>query len=192
MSEIVDDGCSAADERSVDSRLVELLEASRPFLRQLAEQLVQGDLRRRIDPSDVVQETLLRAVERLGEFQGGAPSAQVTWLKEILRNLMTDLVRHHRAAKRDVGREVELPAEPAGSDRSPSSAVRRREVVDRIGFGLRQLTPDQSEVIQLRSQGLTFSEIGERTGKSADASRMLWGRAVARLTELLRHDDSTS
>jgi RNA polymerase sigma-70 factor (ECF subfamily) len=200
MSGALDNGCSADDmtppteplASPADRRFVELLEACRPYLKQLAQQLIQGDLRRRMDPSDVVQETLLRGIERLGEFQGESPAAQVAWLKEILRNLMTDLVRHHRAAKRDVGREGEQPGERAGADRSPSSAVRRREDVDRILDGMRQLAPEQREVIQLRAEGMTFPEIGERTGKSADALRMLWGRAVARLTELVRHDDSTS
>lgn len=200
MSGALDEGCSANDmtppteplASPADRRFVELLEAYRPYLKQLAEQLIQGDLRRRIDPSDVVQETLLRAVSRFGECQGDSPAAQVAWLKEILRNLMTDLVRHHRAAKRDVGREGELPGEQAGTDQSPSSAVRRREEVDRIFDGLAQLSSEQREVIELRSRGLSFPEIGERTGKSADAVRMLWGRAVARLTELVRHDDSTA
>lgn len=200
MSGTLDESCSADDmtppteplASPADRRIVELLESCRPYLKQLAEQLIQGDLRRRMDPSDVVQDTLLRGIERLGEFQGESPTAQVAWLREILRNLMTDLVRHHRAAKRDVARDVELQGGQAGADRSPSSAVRRREEVDRILDGMRQLAPEQREVIELRSQGLSFSEIAERTGKSANALRMLWGRAVARLTELVRHDDSTS
>jgi RNA polymerase sigma-70 factor (subfamily 1) len=186
------DASSQLREALPTPEMVDLLHGLRPYLKQLAEQMIQGDLRRRLDPSDVVQEVLLRGIERLGEFQGDSPGIQAAWLKEILRNLMTDLVRYHRAAKRDVTREAILTEDQAGKDRSPSSTVRRWEEADRILAGLKQLSPEQREAIELRARGLTFAEMGERTGKSADALRMLWGRAVARLTELVRHDDSAT
>jgi DNA-directed RNA polymerase specialized sigma24 family protein len=66
-----------------------LLQHCRPYLLFVANQQLadQGHVR----PSDIVQDTLLRAMERFVQFRGENPEALRRWLCTILRNLVFDL-----------------------------------------------------------------------------------------------------
>jgi RNA polymerase sigma-70 factor (ECF subfamily) len=52
-----------------------------------------------------------------------------------------------------------------------------------------RLPPDYRRVLILRHlDGLTFPEVGERMGRSADAVTQLWARAIRRLRDALGDD----
>ena len=58
--------------------------------------------------------------------------------------------------------------------------------MDRVEAALETLEEHHREVIVLRKlEELTFAEIGERLGKSEDACRMLFARALTALTSRL-------
>lgn len=166
--------------------------AYRSYLRQLADEWVGGELRQRVDPSDVVQEALLKGTARLGEFRGESDAEFAAWLKEILRNVVTDFARHHLAEKRDLRRDGPLQEPVVAHDPSPSASVRQREEIERVQAALQALPEDQRRAIELRIEGLGFGEIGAALGRSADAARMLWGRAITRLTELVEPEHGRS
>ncbi|XZE52261.1 sigma-70 family RNA polymerase sigma factor [Planctomycetaceae bacterium SH139] len=80
----------------------------RPFLRLLAGMQLDPLLQRRVDPSDVVQQTLLNAHRAASQFRGETDEELAGWLKQILIN---ELARHWRdnlRAKRDVSQEVSI------------------------------------------------------------------------------------
>jgi DNA-directed RNA polymerase specialized sigma24 family protein len=65
-----------------------LLEDYRDYLRLLARSRVGRDLRVRLDPSDLVQETLLEAQRDFRQFLGASDAELGVWLRRILvRNL---------------------------------------------------------------------------------------------------------
>src|SRR5687768_1681150 len=95
---------SIADATAAD----ELLDLYRPVLRLMAEQAVGAKMRRREDPSDVVQRTMLEAYTGFKQFQGSTEGEFSAWLKQIFRRNLANLLRDHWAAKRDVRREEHI------------------------------------------------------------------------------------
>jgi RNA polymerase sigma factor (sigma-70 family) len=107
-----------------------------------------------------------------------------------------DAARRYRSDKRDLAREVPSaePAErfPAPSG-SPSSAASAREQDDLLQRAIAQLSAQQQQVIHWRNYDrLPFEEIGRRLGRSAEAARKLWTRALEELQALLEppHGDT--
>jgi len=64
----------------------------------------------------------------------------------------------------------------------PSGAVAGVLVVQAMA----ELSDDDREVITLRNfEHLEWTQVGQRMGRSAEAARKLWGRAIQRLRPLL-------
>src|SRR4051794_21541311 len=86
-----------------------LLEAYRNYLRLLARTGIDAELRGKVDPSDLVQETLLKAHRHFGQFRGRTEPELAAWLRQILASNLADLVRRFRmAGARQVARERSL------------------------------------------------------------------------------------
>src|ERR1700730_18673402 len=62
----------------------------------------------RFDSSDLIQETLLRAHQKLGQFRGQTDAEFVQWLDAILTNVARDEMRKATAGARDVYLEESL------------------------------------------------------------------------------------
>lgn len=73
----------------------------RRYLLAIANRMTPRWLRKRLDPDDLVQDTLLEAV-RCGKLEQGA------WIAEALRNNIYNAIRDNRAAKRDLRCEVSV------------------------------------------------------------------------------------
>lgn len=175
------------------SKIGRLIDLYRPYLRSLAQQNFPDQLAGRLDQSDLVQEALLRATRQLDKFLGTTDGEFAAWLKQILLNLIVDQVRSHTSGKRDIRRETPSAASiPALSGSSPTVLLSRQEDLERLAAAIQQLSEDQRQVTELRSQGQSFEEIGQRMGRSADASRVLWGRAVTRLLKILDDEGDSS
>ena len=61
-----------------------LLELYRNYLHLLARTQIDLHLQGRLDPSDLVQETLLEAYRDFGQFRGGTEAELLAWLRRIL------------------------------------------------------------------------------------------------------------
>jgi RNA polymerase sigma-70 factor (ECF subfamily) len=184
--------------------LGQLLEAYRNYLLLVANQELNPCLQAKFGPSDLVQETLLEAQRDFGRFQGRSPNEWRAWLRQILRNNLGNAARQFRdTAMRNVGREIAM-SEAAREEHvealvcsgsSPSSAAVADEEARRLRAAVERLPPDYREVVRLRhEEGLTYEEIGRRLGRSDEAIRKLWTRAIVLLKELLKgsSDDSTA
>jgi RNA polymerase sigma-70 factor, ECF subfamily len=181
--------------------LGKLLAAYRPFLLAIANDGFDPDLRAKAGPSDVVQETFIDAQRDFDKFKSDSESRFRIWLHTILLNNLADLrKRFLKSAKRQVRRERPLSRtdsknllrELADEDsHSPSRKAISSEEQQRINAALDRLRPAFRQVIILRSQQRqSFVEIGKLIGKSPDAARMLWQRAILKLrAELGGRDD---
>ena len=148
----------------------------------------------RLEPSDMVQQTLLAAYENLEQFRGGTDAEMAGWLRAILGNY---LAARRRSAAHPVGRARPLEAAPgrssarpadvlAGSGTSPSAAAVRAEGAFRLASALALLPDDQREAVELRHLGgLPVSEVAARMGRSVAAVAGLLHRGTKRLRELL-------
>ncbi|MBL8817342.1 MAG: sigma-70 family RNA polymerase sigma factor [Planctomyces sp.] len=177
----------APSERKLDAAA--LVEKYRPFLKTIAAAEFPDLLKTRIDASDIVQDTLLRAHQQLSQFQGTTEAELQGWLRGILRHLLTDAVRFNKRQRRDIQRDGRMPEiDPSCVDDTPSEQVRKRESWDAIWQAVSALPEDYRTVILMHHQyNLSFADIGERLQKSPDAVRMLWGRAIVVLASRLKN-----
>src|SRR5438128_559367 len=92
-----------------------LLERHRPKLRRMVAIRLDRRLAARVDPSDVVQESLAEAAARLDDYVRDRPLPFYPWLRRIASDRLADASRRHlRAGRRSVGRE-EPPGLPGES-----------------------------------------------------------------------------
>ena len=164
-----------------------LFAVCRSYVAVLAQSRLESWLRAKVDPSDLVQQTLLDAYRGFPQFRGGTSGEWLAWLRRILDHNAADYVRHyHGADKRRLGREVPLAgssAGPADSD-TPSQELLRQERELQVADALARLSDDHRTVILLRNlQRLPFDEVARRMGRSRPATQMLWMRAVRKLQE---------
>src|SRR5437763_115503 len=81
------------------------LERFRELLSLLSRLRLDRRLRGKLDPSDIVQQTLLRAHQSLDQFRGQGDAELAAWLRQILAATMVDEVRRYARGKRDIGAE---------------------------------------------------------------------------------------
>jgi RNA polymerase sigma-70 factor (ECF subfamily) len=171
-----------------------LLETCRRYLLLVANQELAAALRPKVAPSDLVQDTLLEAGRDFPRFRGATEEELLGWLRKILHNNLANVRRHFEAEKRLVDREVPL-ADVGSGDllasilqqmETPSRQAAARERDEQLERALQQLPEHYRGILLLHAaEGLTFVQIAERLGGSADAARKLWGRAVEELARLL-------
>jgi RNA polymerase sigma-70 factor (ECF subfamily) len=169
-----------------------ILNAFRPYLLAIADGFVDSDLRAKAGPSDLVQDSLLECEQNFYQFAGSQPDEMRAWLRQTLVfNAASFRRQFHTGAKRNVNREVPLPAGgPDGipgealpdDSTSPSGRAESREREEFIRKAVAALPDHYRAVIVWRQyDGLPFAQIGERLGRTEGAARLLWFRALQRL-----------
>jgi RNA polymerase sigma-70 factor (ECF subfamily) len=188
------EGARAAEPGALDR----LLESYRNYLRLVARAGIDRALRGKADPSDLVQETLLKAHQHFDQFQGRTEPELAAWLRQILARNLADLARRYRpAGTRGVTRErsIDDPLDPASralgsllapDGQSPSQSAQRRELGVVLADALAELAADYREVIALRTlEGQSWDEVARAMGRGPDAARVLWARALKKLRPLI-------
>ncbi len=146
-------------------------------------------LRAEMESQDILQAVLLKSFAKLPQVAD--PAALMGWLSRIAENEIRDRVDYQHRQRRDAARR--LPIEEAAHVPAPVrlalSQVIADEAMARVERALEDLPDAQREVVILRKlEELTFPEIAARLGKSDDACRMLFARAMAALTLRLRKE----
>jgi RNA polymerase sigma-70 factor (ECF subfamily) len=166
---------------------------------------MDGRISARFDPSDVVQEALVIASNRLATYVKQQSIPFYPWLRGIAwEQLLKHHERHVRAQKRSINREhpcppplndesVELLANRlTGGERSPSEQFMRMERRTRVRQALESLKPRDREVIELRYlEHLDNTEIAAVLNISVAAVRTRHFRAIQRLHETLADESQT-
>ena len=173
-----------------------LLESYRIYLDLLARVEIGRRLRKKVDASDVVQETFLEAHRNFGSFRGTSEAEFVSWLRSILAARVANLVRHFVGTQaRDVRREERLEGDLDQSSRAidrgffalqstPSQQVVRREQGVLLAAALARLPEEYREVVILRHlEELPFPDVARRMDRTVDSVQKLWVRALARLRQ---------
>ena len=174
--------------------LGEALEACRGYLLTVAQRELDPALRAKGGASDLVQQTFLEAQRDFGRFQGKSEAELLAWLRRLLLNNLANFARDYRdTAKRQLDREVGLPQgdssrpgdlAPTAPGPTPSKQAMAHERTQAVLQALEKLPPDYRQVVLLRyREERSFEEIGQVMGRSANAVRKLWLRAVERLKQ---------
>jgi RNA polymerase sigma-70 factor (ECF subfamily) len=143
-------------------------------------------LRAELESRDILQAVLLKSFQDLDRVH--RPASLMAWLSTIAQNEIRDRVDYVRRQGRDLARRA--PLDDAASMPAPVRNALSRAILNegaaRLERALETLPEAQREVIVLRKlEELSFREIADRLGKSPDACRMLFARAMAALTLVL-------
>jgi RNA polymerase sigma-70 factor, ECF subfamily len=176
-----------------------LLASYRQRLKQMVALRLDSRLAARIDPSDVVQETLAEADQKLDAYARDRPLPFYLWLRRLGWERVILLHRRHiRTQKRSVRREtpggwslpdksaLQLAQRLAGGSSSPSDHLQREERSARVRQALAELNETDREVLVLRFlEDLAPREVGAVLGISEAAVKMRQLRAIQRMRGLL-------
>ncbi len=193
----------AAARQGCEKALNRLFKECRSYLLMVANQLLPSELRAKTGPSDLVQETFLQVKKNFDRFQGSSEGELLAWLRGVLLNNVQDVSRHYLGTEmRQVRREVSLDHGLSDADQgcmvdvvvpSPGSQLVANEEAARLNAALGRLPDDYRRVIVLRNwEERSFAEIGAAFGRSAEAVRKLWARAIEQLKEELSAESTRS
>ena len=152
-------------------------------------------LQARIDPSDLVQQTLLKAHEKEGQFRGRTEAERAAWLRTILANQMADALRKFRrqqgARERSIEEALEessarLDAWLADERSSPSQKIVDQERLLEMADAMARLPEDQRKALELRHlQGLSVPTVAQRMGRTPASVASLLYRGMKTLRETM-------
>jgi len=137
------------------------------------------------DTADLVQETLLRAIQGLDGIEVRGPGGFQAYVRQAILNRIRDQVRW---ARRRPGRE-DVSVDTPDRTPSPLETAIGSDVLDRYETALERLSEDERRLLHLRIElDFSFEEIAAQTGRpSRDAARMAVNRALKRLAEIMGH-----
>lgn len=183
----------------------QLLARHRESLRHMIGLRLDRAIAPRVDASDIVQEVLIEASDRLAGYLQHPAMPFHLWLRHIARDHLIDAHRRHRLAqRRSVDREQSM--RPAWTDRSsldlaanlidreltPATAAIRQEFEARFQEVLAQLNDDDREMILMRHfEQLSNQEVATALGLSEAAAGMRHLRALRKLREFLMPEKPT-
>ena len=172
-------------------------EQFRSYLRLLAGLQVGARLRAKLDPSDLVQQVLLKAHQTRGGFRGSTSAEMTAWLRQILARTLSDALRDLGRECRDISRERSLEAALnessarlerwlVDSGLGPVEAAARNEQLLRLAEALAGLPEPQQRAVLLRYyEGRSLPEIAEQLDRSRAGIASLLRRGLSRLREQL-------
>jgi RNA polymerase sigma-70 factor (ECF subfamily) len=141
---------------------------------------------------DVYQEAFLKVYKNLHLFRFDCSFH--TWLYRIVTNICLDHLRRRKVRKEE-STLVDTPDGPVdrmaqveehGPESNPERQMWNRELGDRIGKALAELSPRERTVFELRHyEGLRLRAIGEMLGTSEEAAKNCLFRATRKLRENL-------
>lgn len=170
----------------------------RSFLRLLACAEIAPDLRKKIEPSDIVQQTMLEAHKTRDQFQGESDPEMAHWLRRILQHNIVDALRALQTQKRDIAREQSLignvDATSQRLDRllatysSPSQNAIRAEQLVQLSEAIFKLPEDQREaIIQHHLKGRKLSQMATDWQRTEASIAGLLQRGLRKLRTLMNN-----
>jgi RNA polymerase sigma-70 factor (ECF subfamily) len=172
------------------------LEDYRDYLRLLARLQLDPRLRGLLDPSDVVQQTLLKAHENLKGFRGTTGAELQAWLRAILAQQLAlfarkrgpQQVRAHSLESALEQSSARLESLLASEESSPSQKGMRSERLIELAEALAMLPDDQRTALELRYLGgLSVADVALRMNRSTVSVTGLLYRGTKALRERMGH-----
>lgn len=158
---------------------------------------------RRVDASDIVQDVLVEANQRLTEYLKKPDMPFHLWLRHLAQDRIIDTHRRHRLAqRRSVDREqpiarpawadessVSLVAQLIDTERTPTSEAIQMELQRKLNDAIDKLSDDDREIILMRHhEALSNQEVAHALQLTEAAASMRYLRALRRLRLVLVPD----
>lgn len=184
--------CLLAAKSGDKAAMGRVLDHYRDYLRLLARNELDHQIQARVDPSDIVQQTMLEAQQDLANFRGEHSGELAAWLRQILmHNLHQTYDEHLQAQKRSVRREQAVVDPVDGKQRmdwldgeltTPSQAAIRNERTVLLAQAIEALPDDQREAVRMRHlKGFSLGQIAAKLDRSETAAAGLLKRGMRRL-----------
>ena len=183
-----------------------LMDRHRDAVRRMIQMRLDQAVARRVDASDVVQDVMLEASQRLTDYLQNPSMPFHLWLRQLAKDRIIDMHRRHRGAQRrsvdreqnfsGLGSDDQSAADLAGllkdAELTPAAAALRQEMQNRFLLALDHLEEGDREIIVMRHfEHLGNSEVADALGLSAPAAGMRYLRAIRKLREFLGSDDAS-
>lgn len=180
-----------------DNQPLAALDEFRGYLAMLARAQFDGQLHGKLDPSDIVQQTMTEAFEHREQFRGESRAELAGWLRQVLARNLVDAQRRFGAAQRDVTKERSLDAAVdqssmrlgawlSAGQSSPSQKAMQHEQAVQLAGALEQLPEAQREAVVLRHwHGKSLLDIAEALDRTPAAVAGLLKRGLRQLREIL-------
>jgi len=193
------DDARAGDPAAVDRLLGEFREP----LRRVIGMRLDPAVAQRVDASDIVQDVLIEANQRLTDYLKKPDMPFHLWLRHLAQDRIIDTHRRHRLAqRRSVDREqpiarpawaeessASLVAQLIDTERTPTSEAIAHELRRRLADAVDQLGEDDREVILMRHhEALSNQEVAHALNLTEAAASMRYLRALRRLRGVLVPD----
>ncbi len=178
----------------------------RERLRRIALFRLDYRLRGRVSESDIIQETYVRAAQRIERYLSKPEFPFFVWLRMELQQHLVDVHRRHfNAEKRDLRRERIHPASQAGPTSvamaaqlvaqmtSASQLLERAEQIETLERALAAMNELDREVIALRHfEELSNMETAEILGIEPSAASKRYLRALQRMRQIFEQLHGTN
>ena len=191
-----------AEVRDGDAEAVNsLINRHRDAVHRLVRMRIDQAIAARVDASDVVQDVMLEASQRLGDYLQDPVMPFHLWLRQLAKDRLIDMHRRHRAAKkRSVDREqavtslahddqsaADLAQLLEDAELTPAAATVRREMEQRFLEAVNQLSDSDREIIMMRHfEHLSSAEVAQALEIRTAAAGMRYLRALRKLTDVLQ------
>ena len=152
----------------------ELVEKYEERLERWIRSRLGSDIERQLGVGDVVQETFLKTVKSLHQFDWQGEDSFLRWMNRIALNVI-------REAARRENRTLIIPLDEDIVAKGPtqSEALRRRERFGRLQAALDTLSADHRQVIVMaRLKRLPMKEVARRMERTPEAVTQLLWRAM--------------
>lgn len=142
-------------------------------------------LQRELGADDVLQETLLRALQSIQRFEWKRNGSFFRWLSGIAVKVILEAASSRRS--RYLSLDFEVPARRSSS----TKAIQREERFDRFEKAIQSLSPDHRKVLTMvRIDGLSVTEVARRMNRSPNAVSHLLLRALRKFREAFGETES--
>lgn len=179
-----------------ETHVAKSLNEFRPVLLTLAEAMISSTLRGDLEPSDLVQQTLLEAHCNAEQLAVMSKGAFFSWLRSALNHNVLDAVKHLKAQKNDVRRRVRASDLEASfirleqvliaDETSPSDVLQRNEQICIMLAALQTLPDNQRRAVILKHlNGRSLKEIADALGLSEPAAAGVLHRGRQQLAKCL-------
>ena len=160
--------------------------------------LIPNDLKSRVEPQDILNDTYFEAYRRIGEFTAIDDQSVFRWLATIARHQLINTVKAQRCQKRggrsrqidtaavgEDGQLIELLHDLAIYERTPSRSAMRHELRIALETSISRLEAPLRQALRLRHlSGLPFKDVAVQMSRTERAVQQLCTRAMRQL----RHD----
>lgn len=155
----------------------------------LAERMLKGPLRRRLDADDLVQSVFRTFFRRVAHGEYSVQHSGALWhlLMGIAENKMRIERRRHHAAKRDLSAEIHLDPSTASLAVNVPSPEELAVLMDEIECLLAGLGPVHVKIIHGALEGAGVGEIAAEVQRSRSTVRRVLSRTIHRLSDRLKN-----